>query len=139
MSTDITTWRVGDRAYISGHPTDGCLSHGDIVRVTKVRRDGMPRFGPDCRSLDASDCEPLRILTPGDVVPKGARYLRIPKHGEASECQQPYSWDVVSAGNLYAIIALPEPSPEDVKRDEILTRLDAVQAAVKALRSEVVG
>jgi hypothetical protein len=137
MSTDITTWRVGDRAYISGHPTSATLSHGDIVRVTSVSAAGMPMFGPNQIDLHDYDRKPLRILTPGEVVPAGARLLRIPSHGLASERSAPYSWDVASTGHLYAIIALP--SPEDVKRDEMLTRLDAVQAEVEALRSEVVG
>jgi len=138
MSTDITTWHVGDRAYISGHPTAGALSHGDIVRVVRVDDDGLPRAG-NGYALHDYYRKPLRILTPGEVVPAGARLLRIPSHGLASEWEHPDSWKVVSGGNLYAIIAMPEPSPEDVKRDEILTRLDAVQAEVEALRSEVAG
>ena len=138
MSTDITTWHVGDRAYISGHPTEGYLSHGDIVRVTRVCPDGGPRFGASGGYLLGSGTrKPLRILTPGEVVPASARLLCIPPHGVASEHNAPYSFDVQRTGDLYAIISMP--SPEDVKRDEILTRLDAVQAEVEALRSEVAG
>lgn len=138
----IMDWKVGDRAYISGEPASGYLAGGSIVPVTMLTRIGEPitGFGASKIRLLGNDRKPLRILTPGDVVPRGAKYLRILGCGKPEQVTGKTQWAMPSESvYAYAIISLPEPdpSPDEVKRAAMLARIATMEAELEGLRAEV--
>lgn len=134
---DIMTWRPGDRAYISGEPKRGYLSKGDIVKVTRVTEGGEPCFGNGhwASHLDDLDRKPLRILKPGERVPKGAQYLRVWNHGD-TELVESSGVTVQWNGALLAIVSLPEPEKSKAEQYVAEAKQKAQEAVEAAERAE---
>lgn len=135
----IMDWKAGDRAYISGEPTAGLLSKGDVVRVGAVDGCGKPWANRNGDSIDliARERQPLRILQPGDVIPKGAATRRIRPDGTLADPDR-YARDHVvnHAWANVVIVSIPDPAPDDARRSELLAHIEALKQEVAALEAE---
>ena len=133
---DNIDWQVGDRAYISGHPRNKLLSHGDIVRVQEIRND-RPCIGGDgsnpLRYLDNENRKPLRIAREGEMLPPGTKYLTVRAHSIVEgEVRSAYGLEVRRESYPYAIISFP-----GTKRDEILRRIENAERELAEAKAEL--
>ena len=127
--SDISKWRAGDRAYISGDPTSGSFHHGDIVRVSEVGQDGKPRFGSS-GFRGHVDCKPLRVLRAGETIPKGVQTRNIRFDGSLADYSHTWGSDTVqesTPANLRVLVSLLV----DTHREEQLKRIAAMEDAME--------
>ena len=125
-----TRWQVGDLAYISGHPTGGSLSHGDIVRVTEVYATG-PCFGFYDAHLGDYNRKPLRVARVGETLQRGTKYIPLRKNDRRVVIAE-HDWNVSGYGVEVAIVSSP-----DTKQDEILKRIENAERELEAAKAEL--
>jgi hypothetical protein len=100
-------FRVGDRVYDTEHNT--------IHRITWITDDMC--------ELDDSGASThkkllLRVIKPGETIPKGATVRRITASGLAEPFETMYDTTQVGSGGIHVLVSLPEPEEEleDVKQ-----------------------
>lgn len=111
-------WRVGDMAFISGEPTGGDYSKGDIVRVCWISKNGPPLTRCGIHLLTSSNRQPLRVLTVEEIKALhdcGRKALVKPIWPGAGKVEF-LVVEAVRAELRYALVSLPDgyhPTPAD--------------------------
>ena len=126
-----TTLKKGDRVYVLDDKEEAGISRGEIRTVLHV--DGLGRVQLLRDSMHIFPGHFLRVIEPGETIPKGAVTRDIAIGGLGIEFTYPVAYTSRADGCLRVIVSVPEP--EASPRDEALERITRAEQELEAAKA----